>query len=162
MVIVWWYSVKIVGWQPVFCLHRCTFCCWFFFKKKERQGGGSQLISGDDQNILSYDRNSFLHVWFMWTSFWTYRTYVNPFETNANGRLFVVVISINWTTDRNKQTYIIHDTGKVTQLNFLYQKVLSGIVCLFTLFLSWTVDSTKRDGWLFTGWVETWWFYSEI
>ena len=81
----------------------------------------SELISDDNRKILGHDRNSSLRCWFMWTPFWTNTRDVNPFETDTKGWLFVVDVSVNWSTDRNWQTKVL-DTWKVTQLNLLRHK----------------------------------------
>ena len=54
-------------------------------------------------------------------SFRIYRGYVNPVETDTKGRLFVVDVSITWTSNRNRRTKEL-DSWKATQPNLLRQK----------------------------------------
>ena len=63
----------------------------------------------------------FLRFWFMLTTFRTYKRDVNPFETDTEGRLFVVDVSINWLTNRNWQTKV-PDSWKVTQMILLRRR----------------------------------------
>ena len=57
----------------------------------------------------------------MWSSFWTYRRDVHPYETDTTGRLFVVDVFINWPSNRNWQTEVL-DSWEATQLNVLRQE----------------------------------------
>ena len=54
-------------------------------------------------------------------SFRTNRRDVNQFETDTKGRLFVVGVSINWPSNRKRQTKML-DSWKVTQLSLFHQE----------------------------------------
>ena len=70
---------------------------------------------------FGHAKNSSLRFVFMCMSFRAYRRDVNPFETDINGRLFSIDVSIDWPSNRNVQTKV-SDTQKVTQRTLLRQR----------------------------------------
>ena len=81
-------------------------------RKKKKKKKKNLMITEN----LGHDRNSSLRCWFMCTPTPTYSREANPFQTDTEGRVFVVDVSINWPSNESWQTKVL-DSGKTTQLD---------------------------------------------